>query len=140
MDPGGNRGPGGGGRRRDGSGSTNNIAGSTNAPNRFPASRTARMLKFFADEGAALVVTASSQGDGGTFFVASASVPAPEPQGTNAPPATPRIWATNAPGTLPQMTLAAEDYNRLVRMIKQGEKLKMAVDLQVQFRFPLRQL
>jgi Zn-dependent M28 family amino/carboxypeptidase len=29
--------------------------------------------------------------------------------------------------------LATEDYNRLVRMIQQGEKLKMAVDLQVQF-------
>jgi Zn-dependent M28 family amino/carboxypeptidase len=32
------------------------------------------------------------------------------------------------------VTLAVEDYNRLVRMIKQGEKLKMAVDLQVQFQ------
>ena len=31
------------------------------------------------------------------------------------------------------MTLAAEDYNRLVRMIRQGEKLKMAGDLRVQF-------
>jgi Zn-dependent M28 family amino/carboxypeptidase len=32
-----------------------------------------------------------------------------------------------------QITLAIEDYNRLVRMIEQGEKLKMAVDLQVEF-------
>jgi Zn-dependent M28 family amino/carboxypeptidase len=32
-----------------------------------------------------------------------------------------------------QVTVAAEDYNRLVRMIQHGEKLKMAVDLQVQF-------
>jgi len=129
-----NRGAAGAGRRRDASTSTNNVAASTNsAANRFSGSRSARILKFLADEGAALVVTASSQGDGGTFFVASASVPAPESQGTNAAPAAARIWATNAPATLPQVTLAVEDYNRMVRMIKQGEKLKMAVDLQVQF-------
>jgi Zn-dependent M28 family amino/carboxypeptidase len=44
-----------------------------------------------------------------------------------------RAWATNVPAFPPQITLATEDYNRLVRMIQQGEKLKMAVDLQVQF-------
>src|SRR5204863_2555220 len=32
-----------------------------------------------------------------------------------------------------QIAVAAEDYNRLVRMIQQGEKLRMTVDLQVQF-------
>src|SRR6185503_5334902 len=45
----------------------------------------------------------------------------------------PRVWSTNAPTYTPQITLAAEDYNRLVRMIQQGEQLKMAVELQVQF-------
>jgi carboxypeptidase Q len=34
---------------------------------------------------------------------------------------------------MPQFTLAVEQYNRLVRMLRQGEKLKMEVDLQVQF-------
>jgi Zn-dependent M28 family amino/carboxypeptidase len=46
---------------------------------------------------------------------------------------TPRAWATNAPATLPQITMAAEDYNRLVRMAKAGEHLKMAVDFQARF-------
>ena len=36
-------------------------------------------------------------------------------------------------GNSAQITLAVEDYNRLVRMIQQGAKLKMAVDLQAQF-------
>jgi Zn-dependent M28 family amino/carboxypeptidase len=80
------------------------------------------------------VVSPSTTGDGGTFFVAGASVPQPEGQGpgsfTNAGP---RVWSTNAPAIPPQVTLAAEDYNRLVRMLQQDQKLKMAVDLQVQF-------
>src|SRR5438128_4784265 len=34
---------------------------------------------------------------------------------------------------LPQITLASEQYNRLVRMIGQGENVKMTVDLQAQY-------
>src|SRR5712671_6800209 len=93
----------------------------------------ARYLSFLQKEGAALVVSASSQGDGGTLFVSDASVPAPDGRGTNSATNVVRVWATNAPAIPPQMTAAAEDYNRLVRMIEQGEKLTMAVDLQVQF-------
>jgi hypothetical protein len=92
-----------------------------------------RNLAFLAAEGAALVITPSSQGDAGTLFVSAASVPRAETRGTNAVATGPRIWATNAPAIPPQITLATEDYNRLVRMIQQGEKLKMTVDLQVQF-------
>jgi Zn-dependent M28 family amino/carboxypeptidase len=40
----------------------------------------------------------------------------------------------NAPPVPPQVTLAAEHYNRLVRMIQAGEKLKMAVELEVEFQ------
>jgi carboxypeptidase Q len=93
----------------------------------------ARFLAFIASEKPALVVTPSSIGDGGTIFVAEASVPTPE----NAAPFSftnrPRPWSTNAPEIPPQITVAAEDYNRMVRMIEHGEKLKMAVDLKVQF-------
>jgi hypothetical protein len=93
----------------------------------------ARFLSFIASEKPALVVTPSSIGDGGTIFVAEATVPAPE----NAAPFSftnrPRAWSTNAPEIPPQITVAAEDYNRMVRMIEHGEKLKMAVDLKVQF-------
>ena len=71
-------------------------------------------------------------GDGGTFGCAAASVPASGGQGGGFAGLT-RAWATNVPAIPPQITLASEDYNRLVRMIQQGQKLKMAVDLQVQF-------
>ncbi len=42
-------------------------------------------------------------------------------------------WDKDAPRTVPQIVVAAEQYNRMVRMIQQGEKLKMAVDLDVKF-------
>ena len=92
-----------------------------------------RFLSFLAKEKAALVVGPSAQGDGGIFFVSQALVPGFDGRGTNAPTNGPRVWSTNVPAIPPQVTLATEDYNRLVRMIRQGENLKMAVDLQVQF-------
>jgi hypothetical protein len=124
--------------------------GGTNSPSRgagafgrrgrgFPG----RYLPFLAREGAALIVNESSTGDAGAVFVTSASIPRPEnetntdsgfgfgfgPNATNLI----RAWATNAPAIPPQITVAAEDYNRMARMIQQGEKLKMAVDLKVKF-------
>jgi carboxypeptidase Q len=93
-----------------------------------------RYLSFLEKEGAALIVSGSSQGEGGTFFVAAASVPTPDSQGTNSSTTNVfRSWSTNAPAIPPQITIAAEDYNRLARMLQQGEKLKMAVELRVQF-------
>ncbi len=91
--------------------------------------------KFLADEGAALLVDCSAQGDGGTLFVAGASIPgaafpmpgqAPSARGVSA-------WDKDAPKIPPQIVVAKEHYNRLVRMIEQGEKLKMVVDIAAQF-------
>src|SRR5207249_2391747 len=103
-----------------------------------------RLLKFVATESAALVITPSTQGDGGTLFVSAASIPGdpgfgagptttPTTAPTNAlatsapttgPTTRPRVWSLDAPKVPPQITLAVEDYNRLVRMIKAGEQLK----------------
>ncbi|MEX2016115.1 MAG: M20/M25/M40 family metallo-hydrolase [Candidatus Hydrogenedentales bacterium] len=88
-----------------------------------------RMLAFLVKEEAALLVTPSPLGDAGTIFVASVSVPSVEGRSGGGM----RPWSTTAPATPPQVALNVEDYNRLVRMIEHGEKLKMAVDLAVQF-------
>ncbi len=47
----------------------------------------------------------------------------------------PRVnpWDKNAPAIIPQIVLAVEHYNRLARMIQAGEKLRMNVNLDVQF-------
>jgi Iap family predicted aminopeptidase len=87
-------------------------------------------LRFAQEEGAALVIDSSRTGDGGTLFVQSAQVPyAPE---------VPReqriaVYRRDAPRTIPQVTMASEQYNRLLRMVQAGEKVRMAVDLKTAF-------
>ncbi len=98
---------------------------------------TAKKNQFFLDEGAALLVD-SSRGDGGTIFVQSATVPQPFNPNAFGPPqpnAPRRInpWDKDAK-MVPQMVVATEHYNRIVRMIQAGEKVKMEVNLAVEFQ------
>src|SRR4030095_893502 len=94
----------------------------------------------FDQEGVALLVD-PGRGDGGTIFVQSASVvppvpvtPAPTaPTPGVAPAAGTRVQDKNAK-VIPQMVLAIEHYNRIVRMLQAGEAVKMAVDLSVAFQ------
>ena len=88
-----------------------------------------RLLSFLIKEQPALIVSPSAQGDGGTMFVAGAAIPRVEGRSG----AGPRPWSPDAPAVPAQIVLAIEDYNRLVRMIQLGEKLKLAVDLRVKF-------
>jgi hypothetical protein len=89
-------------------------------------------LPFAVSEGAAVLVSTSGQGDGGTIFLEA--VTPISGGGTNRAEISRRsAWATNGPVGPPQLVLAAEDYNRLVHLLQQGEKVKMAVDLRVQF-------
>ena len=96
----------------------------------------AKKLQFFSDEGAALLIDASRAGDGGTIFVQSASVPQPvsdDPFGPNAPRQI-QSYDKAAPKIVPQLVLAVEHYNRIARMIEAGEKVKMTVDLAVEWQ------
>jgi carboxypeptidase Q len=104
-----------------------------------PEQRTAMMFgakktQFLFDEGAAVMIDPSRIGDGGTIFVQSASVPQPFPSGPIGPN-TRGIspYDKSAPKLTPQLVMAVEHYNRLVRMIEAGEKVKMSVDLAVEF-------
>ena len=96
-----------------------------------------KKAKFLADEGAGLLVDCSSQGEGGTLFVAGASIPGRWriSHARTGQPGARRVsaWDKDAPKIPPQIVVAKEHYNRMVRMIEQGEKLKMSVDLSVQF-------
>jgi len=90
-------------------------------------------IRFFQAEGAAVLVD-PGRGDGGTIFVQSASVPQP-PRDPNA--TTPLLgrgtppYDKSAPKMTPQVVLAVEHYNRIVRMLQAGEPVKMTVDLSV---------
>jgi hypothetical protein len=92
--------------------------------------------QFFQNEGAALLVDASRAGDGGTIFVQSATVPQPCVENPFGPGAPRQIQAYDkaAPKILPQLVVAVEHYNRIARMIEAGEKVKMMVDLSVEWQ------
>jgi len=88
--------------------------------------------RFFQAEGAAVLID-PSRGDGGTLFVQSAQVPSP-PRDPNATGPAPRgipPYDKSAPKVTPQLVLAVEHYNRIVRMLQAGEPVKMTVDLSV---------
>jgi hypothetical protein len=104
---------------------------------RAAAAFNAAKQQFYLSEGAALLVD-PSRGDGGTVFVQQAAVPqAPAAAGTPAfGPGAPRRFSSyekDAPKFLPQIVLSSEQYNRLMRMIQAGEKVRMAVNLDAQY-------
>jgi carboxypeptidase Q len=118
--------PGGGGRGGNASRNPDFVA-----LQKFNAAKS----QFFVDEGAAMLVD-SGRGDGGTIFVQSATVPqpySPNAFGPNAPRQI-RAWDKDVPKMVPQMVIAVEHYNRIVRMIQAGEKVKMEVNLAVNWQ------
>jgi hypothetical protein len=112
-----------------------NPGGNADEPRRSPGANrresqlTRRILSFLVKEEAAVLITPSPKGDGGTIFVASASVPGVEGRSGGGM----RPWSPNRPATPPQVVLNVEDYNRMVRVLQQREKLKMAIELAVEF-------
>jgi hypothetical protein len=97
---------------------------------------TAKKYQFFQEEAAALLVDPSRAGDGGTIFVQSATEPQAVTIDSFAPNA-PRLiqsYDKNARNIPPQIVLAVEHYNRIVRMIQAGEQVKMSVELKVEWQ------
>jgi hypothetical protein len=113
------------------------FGGGNNANNfRAAAQFNAAKYMFLQSEGAAMLVDPSRGGDGGTIFVQSATVPQPFVQTTPGQPGPRAIqsYDKNAPAIPPQMVIAIEHYNRIARMIQAGEKVKMEVNLAVEFQ------
>lgn len=86
-----------------------------------------RKAELLASEGPLVVVDCSSRGDGGTIFAQSISTGGPPS------PRAARPWSKDAPKSAPQLVMAVEHYNRLARMLRQGETLKMNVELVTRF-------
>lgn len=89
-----------------------------------------QVFDFAAKENAALICTSSS-GDDGTIFVQSA-FPTGRGRGGRGP--TTSVWLANANPTPPQVAMAPEDFNRLTRILGAGETVRMACNLQVEFK------
>jgi carboxypeptidase Q len=98
---------------------------------------TSKRMNMLVDEGAAVVVDVSPRGTGGTIFVQQATVAQPIPKSLEEMRTLTRLsyYDPKAEAKMvPQITVSAEQYNRMVRMIQQGEKLMMTVDLQVEYQ------
>jgi hypothetical protein len=105
-----------------------------------------RKLEFAQKEGALAVITAG-RGDEGTVIVQGANVTRREeprpgaetPPGGQRPAAAPqRIgpYDEKAGEIIPQVVVAAEHYNRMVRMLQDGEKVRLKMELDVEFTKP----
>jgi carboxypeptidase Q len=91
-----------------------------------------RKYRFYFEEGAAVLVDAGLGVDGGTIRVMGAS-PAPQENTDGNPFGGLRVYSKNAPPTIPQIVAEAEQYNRVLRLVRQGIPVKMTVDLEVRF-------
>ena len=95
--------------------------------------------KFLQKEGAAVVVYSSGEGSGGTLFVQGANVAHPMPTEIKSisdiveSPAFQPHNKKYESNMLPQLTMATEDYNRIVRMVRNGAKPQMTVDIDAQY-------
>ncbi|HEX9614157.1 MAG TPA: M20/M25/M40 family metallo-hydrolase, partial [Bacteroidota bacterium] len=94
----------------------------------------ARKLQFCLDEGAAAVLDAG-RGDGGTIFVQQSAVSV-IPKTVSEIFGRPGAQSPGAPKIPVQVSVAAEHYNRMIRMIGKGQNLTMEMNLEVEFSRP----
>lgn len=93
----------------------------------------ARKMRFYFEEGAAVLVDSGFGVDAGTIRVMGASLP-PMPATANPNSfAGMRVYSKGAPANIPQLVAEVEQYNRLIRLLQQGVPLKMTVDLDARF-------
>ena len=80
-------------------------------------------------EGAAVILD-PGRGDGGTIFVQQVTIPAPPDTPFDRRP---RPWVKETTGVIPQLGVAAEHYNRLVRMITKGVPVQLEINIAARF-------
>ncbi|MBL0741902.1 M28 family peptidase [Chryseolinea lacunae] len=97
-----------------------------------PEMLTYKKWRLCESEGA-LAVIEGSRGSYGTYYAQGATIPTD--------PATPaaqrfRPQAANAPEILPQLVVAAEHYNRMVRQLEKGLLVKLELTMETEFTKP----
>jgi Zn-dependent M28 family amino/carboxypeptidase len=85
-------------------------------------------LELCKNEGA-LAILDCAHGDGGTIYVAGASVPQPEsgPGGKRV-----NAYDADAPAILPQVTVTTEHFNRIHRILQKGLPVTLDMNLEVE--------
>ncbi len=88
-----------------------------------------RKMEMCFKEDAAAILTIS-QGDGGNVFVQGASYPQHPDSGWSSGS---RVYDAKAPKLIPQISVGAEHYNRLIRMIQKGERPKLELEIDAEY-------
>jgi carboxypeptidase Q len=88
-----------------------------------------KKMQLCFDEGAKAILTIS-QGDGGNVFVGAASYPQHPDSGWSSGA---KVYDLKAPKLIPQISVGAEHYNRLVRMIQKDEKPQLELEIEADF-------
>jgi len=83
-----------------------------------------------AMQGGAAVVLEPGFGDAGTVYVTSATVPMPA---DTDPEKRRRPWDLDRPRILPQVVVAAEQYNRMVRLAGRGVPVQLEINIAARF-------
>jgi hypothetical protein len=90
-----------------------------------------KKLQLAIQEGAAVTLEPSARGgDGGILFVGSAGTlqPSDPESGRRQTP-----WSREAPATVPQLVVATEHYNRIIRMLARNTPVEMEVKITSRF-------
>ncbi|MBI3654722.1 MAG: M20/M25/M40 family metallo-hydrolase [Acidobacteria bacterium] len=89
-----------------------------------------KKILFCSQEGATVIVE-SGRGDGGTIFVQSATLPYPQ----EVPFDQRKTFRDkDAPAILPQVVVAVEQYNRMVRALEKGVPVQMEVNVAARYQ------
>ncbi len=104
-----------------------------NAQQRAAAEFNLLKNRFIYSEGPAVLVESGFGTDAGTIRVMGASLPPAAPGAASTQGRGMRVYSKGAPATIPQLVAELEQYNRIVRLVKQGVPVRMTVDLETQF-------
>jgi hypothetical protein len=85
--------------------------------------------KLIYAEGAAVVLEPGG-GDGGVVYVTRVTIPSPVDTPAEQRP---QPWHPNKPRIIPQVVVAAEQYNRMVRVLERGVPVSVEVNIQARF-------
>jgi carboxypeptidase Q len=85
--------------------------------------------RLYEAEGVALIVETAPVGEGVSIRVMSARVSPPQKEGESRK----RAWDKDA-RILPQIIIAPEHYNRMVRLLQNGKKVELSVNMQVEYQ------
>ena len=119
---------GGAGGGRGGRGGRGGAAGQPQMTQEEQRAFTARRGTFWKDEGVLVTLQASARGESGTLFGGGAQTSTRNPDGTST-----RVPLATLQGGVPQVSMTAENYNRIARLVEHNVPVKLQFDIKTEF-------